>query len=56
MSAEAYLDGKASLTNNGLADGGMGGYTDGGRVDLVNNGEVNGNMGRRRGKGRPRFR
>ena len=44
MSAEAYLDGKASLTNNGLADGGMGGYTDGGRVDLVNNGEVNGNM------------
>ena len=44
MSAEAYLDGKASLTNNGMADGGMGGYTDGGRVDLVNNGEVNGNM------------
>ena len=44
MSAEAYLDGKAGLTNNGRADGGMGGYTDGGRVDLVNNGEVNGNM------------
>ena len=44
MSAEAYLDGKAGLTNNGTAEGGIGGYTDGGRVDIANNGAVDGNV------------
>ncbi len=44
MSGEAYLDGAASVTNNGTADGGIGGYTDGGRVDVANNGVVDGNV------------
>ena len=44
MSAESYLKGQATATNNGLAEGGMGGYAENGRVKLNNNGEVEGNM------------
>ena len=44
MSVESYLKGQATATNNGLAEGGMGGYAEDGRVKLNNNGEVEGNM------------
>ena len=44
MSVESYLKGQATATNNGLADGGMGGYAENGRVKLNNNGDVYGNM------------
>ena len=44
MSVESYLKGQATATNKGLAEGGMGGYAENGRVKLNNNGEVEGNM------------
>ena len=44
MSVESYLKGQATAANNGLAEGGMGGYAEDGHVKLNNNGEVEGNM------------